>query len=162
MKIRNYSICLILVAALFTSCAASKQARSMRSDINGNWVLQSSNIEGIAGNLAAKVFNEAALDCFTGSIWHFDANNSLGSYSLVSTASPCPTLERRIRWSLFEVKDAPIMFQFKRLDDKNNPMDDNNGFRSILTMANANSMQWKSAIMVNGVAGNIVYNFVKN
>lgn len=161
MKIGKYSACLLLAMVLLGACATSKQARSMRNDIDGKWVLQSSHIEGITGKLSAKVFNEADLACFTGSIWHLDAHNSLGTYSLVNPASQCPSLQRNIRWSLYEAKDAPIMFQFKRLDDKKKSMDDNNGFRCTLTMANENTMQLKSAIIVEGISGYIVYNFIK-
>lgn len=162
MNIRNYSVCLMLGVLSLTACSTSKQARSIKSDINGNWVLQSSNIEGISGKLSAKVFNEAPLACFTGSMWTLNANNSLGTYSLVNPASECSSIKRNIRWTLYETKDSPIMFQFKRLDDKRNPMDDNNGFRCTVTMPDDHTMQLRSAIIVEGVSGNIVYNFVKN
>lgn len=149
------------MAGLFLSCASSKEGRSTRKTIDGDWILQSINTEGISASFTAKVFNEADLSCFTGSTWTFNSHNSLGSYSLVNPSAKCVVLQRNIRWSIYESKDVPLLFQFKRLDDKFKPMDDNNGFRLNITMPDANTLQLKSAISLEGKSGNIVYNFVK-
>lgn len=162
MKFLHYSIALLLVANLFSACATSKQSRQMKDAINGNWILQTINTEGISVQFAAKVFNEADLNCFIGSQWSFNANNSLGSYNLITNTPGCVPLQRTIRWTLVETANNPLQFQFKRLDDKRKPMDDNNGFRCSITMADNNTMQLKSAITLEGKAGNIIYNFIKS
>lgn len=133
----------------------------MKKSINGSWVLQTVNTEGITAKFAANVFNEADLNCFIGSSWNFISNNNTGSYNLVGGNTGCSTLQRNIRWTIYEQKDEPKEFQFKRLDEKNNPMDDNSGFRLSVTMLDNNTMQLKSAITFENKPGNIVYNFVK-
>ena len=161
MKFLNYSFGLIMMVGLLTACSASKQGRTMKKSINGNWVLQTINTEGINAKFTARIFNEADLDCFIGSSWDFISNNSTGAYNLVGGTKGCSTLQRNIRWSIYEAKDAPKEFQFKRLDEKGNALDDNNGFRLSVTMLDGNAMQLKSAITFEGKPGNIVYNFVK-
>ncbi|MBC7886784.1 MAG: lipocalin family protein [Ferruginibacter sp.] len=161
MRFLHFSIGCIMMAGLVSACASSKQGRTMKSTINGSWNLQTINTEGINAKFTAKVFNETDLNCFVGSSWDFISNNSTGTYTLVGGTTGCSTLQRNIRWSIFEPKDSPKEFQFKRLDEKRNPMDDNNGFRLSVTVLDNNTMQLKSAITFEGKPGNIVYNFVK-
>jgi hypothetical protein len=160
-KFAGYSLVMFIVMCLATACSASKEGRTMKKSINGSWTLQTINTEGITEKFAARVFNEADLNCFVGSSWEFISNNGSGSYTLVGGTTGCSTLQRNIRWSIYEEKDAPKEFQFKRLDEKNNPLDDNNGFRLSITLPGDNTMQLKSAITFEGKPGNIVYNFVK-
>jgi hypothetical protein len=161
MKLFKHSFILLILAGLFTACASSKQSRAMKNSINGNWILQTINTEGTSVKFTAKVFNEADLNCFIGSNWSFNANNSLGSYTLITSTPGCNGTQRAIRWTLVEAADNTMQFQFKRLDEKRKPMDDNNGFRCGLTMADANTMQLKSAFTIEGNVGSIIYNFVK-
>ncbi|MEO6228810.1 MAG: hypothetical protein ABJB11_09005 [Ferruginibacter sp.] len=162
-RVKSYLnvVLVILLIGLLSSCAASKEGRNMKKTINGNWTLETINVEGFTAKIKATVFNEADMDCFIGSDWNFIANNSMGSYTLPSTSTGCPHITRNIRWSIFEPKDAEREFQFKRLDDKKNPLDDNDGFRLSVASLTANSMQLKSAITYQSKAGFIVYNFVK-
>ena len=161
MKILNHTLGIFTAVVLLTACAASKQGRNMRDSIDGNWTLQTVNTEGINAKFKAQVFNEADLNCFIGSSWNFKAGNSLGNYKLTGGTQGCSTTQRNFRWSIYEPKDAPKEFQFKRLDDKLKPVDDNNGFRLNVTMLEGGNMQLKSAITFEGKPGNIVYNFVK-
>ena len=161
IKLLNYCFALLIVTSLLTACATSKQSRLMKNSINGNWILQTINTEGSSVKFTAKVFNEADLNCFIGSQWSFNANNSLGSYILSGNTPGCVALQRTIRWTLVETAENPVQFQFKRLDDNRKPLDNNNGFRCILTMADNNSMQLKSAFTLEGKEGNILYNFIK-
>ena len=149
-----------VLLALLISCSVSKEARSMKKTINGDWILQTIDVEGINSKFKAKVFNEADFNCFIGSTWNFVANNGMGSYTLVG-GSGCDAITRKIRWSIYEPKDAEREFQFKRLDDKKNPMDDNDGFRLDVGAFSGNTMQLKSSITFEGKAGTFVYNFVK-
>lgn len=145
---------------LVTACSVSKEARTMKHTINGQWTLQNVSIQGISGAVKATVFNEADYNCFKGSVWTFVSNNSMGTYQLSATG--CPSVTRNIRWSVNEPKGEEKRFQFKRLDDKRNPLDDNDGFRLNVASLTDNSMQLNSAISFEGKPATIVYNFVKN
>ena len=85
----------------------------------------------------------------------------MGTYRLPTTAG-CTAINRNIRWSVYEPKGEEKKFQFKRLDDKKNPMDDNDGFRLSVTSLTDTNMQLKSAITFEGKPATIVYNFAKN
>lgn len=161
MKFLNSSLIIILIAAAFNSCSVSKEARSMKKDINGDWVLQTIATEGITGVTKTKIFNEAEFGCFIGSEWNFISNNSMGSYTLVDKSKNCTPVKRFIRWSIYEPKDLPKEFQFKRLDDNKNTMDNGDGYRLAVTQVDDNSMKLRSDIMFDGHAGAIIYNFVK-
>lgn len=152
----------ILLILLITGCSASKEARTYKKTINGNWQLQTVVSEGIMGKIKAQVFNEADFNCFVGSSWSFNSNNSLGSYSISKNAGECVAIKRNIRWSIYEATGQPKLFQFKRLDDKLKEIDENNGgFRFTVITLDNNTMQLKSDIMFEGKAASFTYNFVR-
>ena len=155
----SYGLLLIVV---ISSCSVSKQANSMKSKINGNWMLQTVTTEGISGKVTAQVFNEASFKCFVGSSWKFASNNSMGSYNINASGTECGSISRSIRWSVYEPKGAEKEFQFKRLDDKRNPIDGDEGFRLEIADLTATTMQLKSHINFEGKPAAYVYNFVKN
>jgi hypothetical protein len=159
MKYLKSSLLILLFAATFNACSVSKEARGMRKNINGNWILQTITTEGVTGIVKTKIFNEAEFGCFIGSEWNFINNNSMGSYNLVDNSKNCTPLKRFIRWSVYEPKDMPKEFQFKRLDDKKNTMDDGNGYRLTITELDNNHMKLKSDIVFDGHAAAIIYNF---
>ncbi|MEP7237608.1 MAG: hypothetical protein ABI685_07080 [Ferruginibacter sp.] len=163
MKMRS-AICSLtaLLIITFSACSVSKEARTMKKTINGDWVLQTITTEGITGIVKTKIFNEAEFGCFIGSEWNFISNNSMGSYTLVDKSNECPQLKRFIRWSVYEPKDMPKEFQFKRLDDKKNAMDNGDGYRLTVSELDNNKMKLRSDIVFNGHAGAVIYNFVKN
>ena len=162
MKLALCSLMTAFTILLFTSCSVSNEARSMKKNINGNWILETATVEGITGVLKTRVFNEADLACFIGSEWNFISNNSMGSYTLVDKSKNCTQLKRFIRWSIFEPKDAAKEFQFKRLDDKKNAMDNGDGYRLTVIEHGDNNLKLRSDIIFNGIAGAIIYKFVKN
>ena len=155
----SYGLLLIVV---ISSCSVSKQANSMKSKINGNWMLQTVTTEGISGKVTAQVFNEASFKCFVGSSWKFASNNSMGSYNINASGTECSSISRSIRWSVYEPKGAEKEFQFKRLDEKRNPMDGDEGFRLEIADLTPTTMQLKSHISFEGKPAAYVYNFVKN
>jgi hypothetical protein len=150
-----------LVILIISSCSVSKEARSIKRNINGNWILETVTTEGITGVVKTKVFNEADLVCFIGSEWNFIANNSMGSYTLVDKSKNCTPVKRFIRWSVYEPKDAAKEFQFKRLDDKKNAMDNGDGYRLTVTEHGDNGFKLKSDMVFEGRTVAIIYNFVK-
>ncbi len=161
MRFLNSSLIIILFTFSFSACSVSKEARSMKKDINGNWVLQTITTEGITGVVKTKIFNEAEFGCFIGSEWNFIANNSMGSYIIVDPGKECPSIKRFIRWSIYEPKGAAKEFQFKRLDDKKNAMDDGAGFRLTVIQLDDTQMKLRSDITFAGRPTVLIYNFVK-
>lgn len=161
MKSALGSLITAFAILLFSSCSVSNEARSMKRNINGNWILETATVEGIAGVLKTRVFNEADLTCFIGSEWNFISNNSMGSYTIVDNSKNCTPLKRFIRWSIYEPKDAAKEFQFKRLDDNKNAMDNGDGYRLTVIEHGDNNLKLRSDIVFNGNAGAIIYKFVK-
>ena len=162
LKLVSCGLIAVLVVVAFASCSVSNEARGMKKNINGNWILQTITAEGITGVVKTRVFNEADLSCFIGSEWNFISNNSMGSYTLVDKSKNCTQLKRFIRWSIFEPENAAKEFQFKRLDDKKNAMDNGDGYRLTVTEVNSNTLKLRSDITVDGKSGALIYNFVKN
>lgn len=155
------SLITALAIMIFTSCSVSKQARSMKRNINGNWILETITATGITGVVKTRIFNEEDLGCFIGSEWNFIANNSMGSYTLVDNNKNCTRLKRFIRWSIYEPEGAAKEFQFKRLDDKKNAMDNGDGYRLTVIEANDNTLKLRSDVAFDGKTGALIYNFVK-
>src|SRR5438445_3449531 len=107
----KYTVVLLLFfSAGLYSCSSSKEARAVKRNINGNWILQTVTADGITGIVKTTIFNEAEFDCFIGSEWNFITNNSMGSYTIVDTKKECPSIKRSIRWSVYEPKDLPKEF----------------------------------------------------
>lgn len=156
------SLLAALAIVVLASCSVSKEARSIKKNMNGNWILQTVTVEGITGVVKTRVFSEADLGCFIGSEWNFISNNSMGSYTLVDKSKNCTPVKRYIRWSVYEPKDAAKEFQFKRLDDNKNAMDNGDGYRLTFTEQEGSNLKLRSDITFDGRAGAIIYNFVKN
>ncbi len=152
---------LLGITILVSSCAGSKEARTMTRSINGNWNLETVTVEGDNSILHVKVFNEADNNCFIGSSWNFVGNNGTGSYTLMEGKGGCNMLTRKIKWTIYEPKGEEKKFQFKRLDDKNDALDDNNGYRLTISSLTDNSMKLISQISFDNKPVNIIYNFVK-
>jgi len=151
-----YSLIAILV---FASCATSKETRSFTKDINGSWQLNTIVTEGVSGKFKAGIFNEADFNCFVGSTWNFNADKKLGTYA---SASECSTVTRNFKWSIYEAKDQPKIFEFRRLDNALNEIDVNSGgYRFTIVQLGANNMQLRSDISFEGKPAALVYNFVR-
>ena len=163
MKLSTAFCGVITALAIMTlgSCSGSKEGRTIKKSINGNWVLQTVTVEGITGVVKTTVFNEADLSCFIGSEWNFVSNNSMGSYTLVDKSKNCTLVKRFIRWSIYEPKDAAKEFQFKRLDDKKNAMDNGDGYRLTVTEHGDDNLKLRSDIVFEGRKSAVIYNFVK-
>ena len=151
----------LLLSAGIAACSVSKEGRTMKKTIDGNWILETITTEGITGIAKTNVFNEAEMSCFIGSEWNFVANNSTGSYTIVDNKKGCPAVKRFIRWTVYEPKDSAKEFQFKRLDEKKNAMDNGAGYRLTFTALDKNMMKLKTAITFNGNPAALIYNFVK-
>lgn len=162
-RLKIYGSAAVIAGIIFlTSCSGSKEASGMKKTINGNWTLKTIAIEGNNSIINVKVFNEANNNCFIGSQWNFISNNSLGSYKFPTGADGCVATTRKIRWSIYEPKGEEKKFQFKRLDDKNNPLDGNDGYRLTVAALTDSSMRLRSDISYEGKPVSVIYNFIKN
>lgn len=150
-----------VLAITVYSCSVSKEASSMKQKINGNWMLETITTEGINGKVTATIFNETLFNCFVGSSWNFESNNSSGNYHINASGTECSAITRQIRWSVYEPKGAEKQFQFKRLDYKKHDLDNGDGFRLEIALLSATSMQLKSHITFEGKPAAYTYNFVK-
>ncbi len=162
MKSTGITISFLISIFFLASCSTSKEARSFRSSIDGKWQLQTLTTEGITGKVKTQVLNEADLNCFVGSSWSFNQNNSLGSYAISQNAGECVAVTRNIRWSIYEAKDEPKLFQFKKLDDKYKPVEEGNaGYRFTIIKLDNNTMQLRNDISFEGKPASVIYNFVR-
>lgn len=163
MKKFCLAIGLISALLLMGSCSVSKEARSYKNNIDGKWQLQTLISEGIAGNTKATILNESDISCFIGSTWTFNRNNSLGTYSISKNGGQCAAVTRNFRWSMYESKDQPLLFQFKKLDAKYKEVDEGSaGYRfTIVSLTNTN-MQLRNDVAFEGKQASFIYNFTKN
>ncbi len=159
---KNSLLLFLFSAVILVSCSTSKEARSYKKTIDGDWQLQTIVTEGLEGKVSIQLFNEEAFNCFIGSSWHFNKNNSLGYYNITTNGGECVPVKRDIRWTIYEASGEPKLLQFKRLDQKLNSMDDGNGFRFTIVEVNEQKMQLKSSISFENKPAYLVYNFVRN
>ncbi len=163
MKLTGFTLSLFCALFFLASCSTSKEARSYKNSIDGKWQLQTLTTEGIIGKTKTQILNEADLNCFIGSNWSFNRNNSLGSYSISQNAGECVAVTRNIRWSIYEAKDEPKLFQFKKLDDKLKHVEEGNaGYRFTILKLDDNTMQLRNDISFENKPASIIYNFVRN
>ena len=162
MKKANLIFNLLIIIYLLASCATSKEARTYKKTIDGNWQLQTVVTEGIMGKVKVQLFNEAEINCFVGSSWSFNQNNSLGTYDISKNGNECVAVKRNIRWTIYEATGEPKLLQFKRLDDNLKVMDDGDGFRFTIVQLDKNRMQLKSNIIFENKPAALVYNFIRN
>lgn len=156
-----YLLFCISAMIFLAACSTSKEARTQRRTIDGNWQLETVVTEGITGKIKAQVFNEEDFNCFVGSSWSFNGNNSLGSYNIAQNSGECVAIKRQIRWSIYEATGQPKLFQFKRLDNKLKEIDEGGGFRFTILQLNDNTMQLRSDITFEGKPASFIYNFVR-
>lgn len=162
MKKTSFVLSLFVVIAILASCSSSKEARTYKKTIDGNWQLQTVVTEGIMGKVKVQLFNEADFNCFVGSNWSFNDRNSLGAYSISKNGNECAAVKRDIRWTIYEAPNEPKLLQFKRLDEKLKTMDDGAGFRFTILQLDNNTMQLRSSITFENKPASLLFNFVRN
>ncbi len=162
---KKFCLALGIISAvlIFASCSTSKEARTYKNNIDGKWQLQTLVSEGIAGNTKATILNEADISCFIGSSWNFNRNNSLGTYSINQNAGQCAAVTRNFRWSIYEAKGQPALFQFKKLDAKYKEVDEGSaGYRFTIVDLTKTTMQLRNDVTFEGKQASFIYNFTKN
>lgn len=144
------------------SCTISKEMRSMKRKVTGDWVLQTITTEGEMGAITkSTLFNEAEFGCFIGSAWNFNKKNNQGGYTIVDTKKECPEIKRSVQWIIEEPANAPKQFQLKRLDESKNFMNDPEDLNFTIAQLDDKEMKWRKDFMLAGKPVAIVYNFIK-
>jgi hypothetical protein len=162
MNTFRFLVLSLIVIAMGTSCSMSKEARTYRNQMNGNWQLQTVVSEGITGKVKVQLLNEADLTCFVGSQWNLDNKTGLGYYSISQNAGECVAVKRNFRWSIYEAKDEPKLFQFKKVDDKYKPIEEGHvGYRFTILDMQKTSMKLRSDVTFEGKTASFIYNFVR-
>ena len=162
MKKLSFVISTLLVVFIISSCSTSKEARTFKKNVVGNWQLKTITTEGITGKIKAQVLDEADFNCFVGSTWKFNNNNNLGFYEISKNGAECVAVKRNIRWSIFDENGFPKMLQYKRVDARYKDLDeDKAGFRFNILQLTDNTMQVKSDITFEGKPASFIYNFVR-
>lgn len=150
------------IALFLSSCTLTRMNKSYRAEINGRWILNSITYSGNSGEFKSKLFDEADAGCFEGSLWTFNSNNSIGSYTLGSKAN-CPSLSRQLRWSVYGPGDTDMMLQFKRIDPSSKKsLEEEAGYRLYIDQLDPTRMRLRTTITFEGKPFNILYNFTKN
>ncbi len=163
MKKLSVLVAAFAVLLIASSCSGSKEVRSSRKTIDGSWQLQTITTEGITGKIKAQVLDEADFNCFVGSSWKFNKNNSLGSYSIAANGTECAALTRNIRWSVVEENGVAKIFQYKRVDNKYKDMDEGKaGFRFTIVSLDDKTMQLRNDITFENKPAAFIYNFTRN
>jgi Lipocalin-like domain len=158
----SYSVIIILITALLGACSVSKDARKMKHNITGDWVLETLITDGETGKIKDKIFNEADFSCFIASEWNFTFTNKMGSYAIIDKQKNCPVIKRHFSWSYAETKDSLPVLLLRRLDEKHNPVDKESGFILTITQLDKKQMKLKADIIFEGRPASIIYNFEKS
>ena len=159
-KTMKKRIPLMACIVLLSGCATlQNKAFNYRKMMVGDWMLQDIQVEGQNGPFKITLFNEALLECFEGSAWTLTRPNSLGTYVLNDGADCQTGLQREIRWTLHQTETGQQQFQFKRLDETREPMDNNVGYRLDLVSLDENGMVLRDEVTVNNQPLYLIYTF---
>lgn len=162
---------LLVSVCTFVSCSTTRTsadsgptASQWRSATRGQWVLESIDKENIAQEYSVKtIFEEAPPECFIGSIWVLP-NNGNGSITFESEGRLCaPGAVRNIVWSIFSpgAGQGQPQFQFKKIYPGDRPSNVTAGYRLDLSFANEQSLVLRMPLSLDGVQGNLVFNFAR-
>ncbi len=155
---KRISMLLMAMAFFAISCSLTKENKLYRRTINGTWELTEVIYEGAEGQFTSTLFQDSDAKCFEGSTWFFNANNSLGYYSLPE-AEDCLGGQRNIRWSVYGNENSQQL-QFKLIDEKRNDIT-SDGFRLGIAHLDDEKMRLFSDVQVEGEPIRVVYKFQK-
>ncbi len=155
---KQIKVLLVFVTLLATSCSLTKENRLYRSTINGTWQLTEVAYHGAEGKFSSILFQDADAECFEGSSWFFNANNSLGYYTLAQGEN-CGAGQRDIRWSVYDINNVQKL-QFKFVNEKHKNITPY-GFRLHIDFLDDTVMNLHSDVSVDGESVRVIYKFKK-
>jgi len=153
--ISAFSICLI--AVLLFSCSAHKV---QGTNLNGSWVLNSVNIEGVNNPSDFKItaFDDVNANCLVGSVW-FLTQSGNATYT-VQQSDSCAGGARPIFWSLRDDNGVKY-FQFKHIDNGAKARKVTEGYSLELTNVTNSGFTLREPTQVGNNNAYVVYNFTK-
>lgn len=145
-----------------SSCTLTRINKKYRSDINGSWILKNITYSGNSGVFKLKIFDESDAESFKESLWTFNSNNSIGSYTFKNKANG-PSIARQLRWSVYLPENADAMLQFKKIDPSSKKSLDNQaGYRLYIDYLSPIQMRLRTRVSFEGRPFDILYDFTKN
>lgn len=152
-------IAVVVIIALFVSCASSKTVKQSRRTLKGNWTLTEVTYDR-PGTYKVNLFNDASEECMEGSSWRFIPNNNFGNYNL--SGSGCETETRYFVWGVEETGGDLTNYDIlvKPTDSKKKSLT-NAGFRINLAYLTEDQLQMTQTVNVEGVPFKITMNFLK-
>jgi len=150
------SICFITV--LLFSCSSTHKVQGV--NLNGSWVLNTVNIEGVNNPSDYKItaFDDVNANCLVGSVW-FLTQSGNATYTVQQT-DDCPGGARPIFWSVRDDNGVKY-FQFKRIDNGAKPKSVNEGYRLELTNVTNDGFTLREPTQIGNNNAYVVYNFTK-
>ncbi|MFV0530065.1 MAG: hypothetical protein ACK5MD_01325 [Flavobacteriales bacterium] len=103
---------LIATTLFLASCSLTKENKEYRKAIDGKWIIEDVTYEGPEGTFDIDAFGEGKPECFIGSTWILNQNNSSGTYNLPGEAD-CNSGQRIINWSVYQPASGLSYFQYK-------------------------------------------------
>jgi hypothetical protein len=151
-------ILFIPIICILLACGSSQRAvKEVERTLKGEWTVESVDIDTELP-LSIKLFNDAGLDCFTGSNWKFVANNNSGKYKL--SGFDCDHEERYFIFTVEKMNDGisgDILL--KPVDAKGDSQNNNKGFRITVNYLDDNTMTWRQYVNYGGRRISIDMNF---
>ncbi len=150
------------LAFLLISCSITKpETKQSKKTLKGTWEVVNIRFVSDKGMNKASLFDLVDVNCFKGSEWVFIPENGRGKFTILNSGQ-CENSINRIHWSLHEPGDGTFQFQFKYVDTKNNPINnENRGYRSKIEQFDTNSMIMRIATTFEGNSFEIAMTFNK-
>ncbi len=157
-------IFILLTTTLFLfSCSLTKENKQYRHAIDGKWIIDNITYEGPEGTFNINAFGEGKPECFIGSTWSLNQNNSTGTYTLPGGAD-CNSGIKAFNWSVYQPASGLSYFQFKVLNNSDKAKNVVSGYRMGVDMVSATEMRLRSSNKIEGESENydIIYHFKRN
>lgn len=154
-----FAFAVIAVSVFLYSCKTSSSHYVNKVKLDGNYVLENVQLNGLPGDAKYKVtlLNDVSSDCFTGSDWVLP-HNGYGSYT-IGSKSDCFEGKRNINWSV-RTSGGQSIFQLKVLDGRK-AKEVTEGYIMNIVSATLQGFVLESPVSVDGHSGTVVYNFVR-
>ncbi len=152
-------ILMLLMAIAIVSCSPTqKTIIAAKKTLKGNWSLNTITYSE-PGTFNVTLYNDATVDCMTGSTWRFIPNNNTGYYSINNCDS---TGNRNFRFTIPQPDaNGTYSFLFKPIDTKKRSTNGNKGYRMSLAHLDDTIMTWEMKTSLEGKPFIITMNFSK-
>lgn len=154
-------IVLLLIAASFLSCGASKLVKETERSFNGEWILNDISYPNSSGFFDVILFQTANANCFESSVWNFVANNNRGTVDLYDTS--CTTERQNLVWSVEESTKPDYLYNVVlKMAENEKARKEKNGSRLQIKEITPDKMIWDLNIQFQSKPMIVRLHFVKN